>query len=58
MMDGSSTTILSLYMISVFAVPRSMAMSEVKKSNMAMQKVGEFYSTTKETAIADIPKLI
>jgi len=25
---------------------------------MAMQKGGEFYSTTKETAIADIPKLI
>ena len=30
--DGSSTTILSLCIISVLAVPKSMAISEVKKS--------------------------
>jgi hypothetical protein len=35
-MDGSSTTILSLWMIKVFAVPKSMAMSLEKKSNSPM----------------------
>ena len=35
-MEGSSTTTLSLYMMIVLAVPRSMAISLVKKENSPM----------------------